>query len=213
MTTTTTSSEETVKTQAERLAEPFPDECHSTMDKGGSTLTYVPVSEVITRLNNVLGVTGWEEVESDTYRDTLDPEWVISKVTLRANIDGVWTQRIGRGGQKVKQTRNGGGPVDLGDEFKGGDSDAFKKAAQKLGVALYLARGEDAIAAAQEAEYRLLSGEDLAGLAARIDKLSEENRKALAAWWKEERLPRRDGGKLNENHLKLIEAYMGALDG
>ena len=38
------------------LSEPFPSEVEKQLKKGGASLTYIPVSEVITRLNKVLGV-------------------------------------------------------------------------------------------------------------------------------------------------------------
>jgi hypothetical protein len=50
----------------------------------------------------------------------------------------------GFGGQKIKRTK-AGEIVDLGDEFKGAFSDALKKAAQQFGVALYLARSDEAL--------------------------------------------------------------------
>ena len=59
--------------------------------------------------------------------------------------------RDGIGGQKIKRTKNGD-IVDLGDEMKGAVSDALKKAAQTLGVGLYLARSEEAMYAESHAE-------------------------------------------------------------
>lgn len=206
---TTTSSEATAS-QADRLAAEFAPETHRTMDKGGQTLTYIPVSEVVTRLNNVLGVTGWDIVESSVSRDDLDTDWIIASCTIEAEIDGRTTKRTGWGGQKVKQLKSGG-PVDLGDEFKGAASDAFKKAASLIGVALYLSRDEEAILAETEAQYRVLTSEELAELSASISKLPEEERTLLGAWWKEERLPKKDSGYLNENHLRQIAAFIGAL--
>lgn len=206
---TTTSSD--TKTQAERLAEPFPDEAHKTMDKGGSTLTYIPVSEVISRLNNVLGVTGWEIVETSQGRDALDPDWVIAKCTLRAEIDGKLTQRIGSGGQKVKTMRNGGGPVDLGDEFKGADSDAFKKAAQGLGVGLYLARDEEMISFEAAAKFAPLKPEDRGALRSKLDSLSEEQAAAVASYWKSEKLPKWDSEAFREDHLETIVSFIEGL--
>ena len=41
------------------LSEPFPSEVEKQLKKGGASLTYIPVSEVITRLNKVLGVDMW----------------------------------------------------------------------------------------------------------------------------------------------------------
>ena len=46
--------------------------------------------------------------------------------------------------QKIKLTKNQE-PLDIGDELKGAVSDALKKAAQTLGVGLYLARSGEAM--------------------------------------------------------------------
>jgi hypothetical protein len=54
--------------------------------------------------------------------------------------------RDGFGGQTIKRKKDGT-IVDLGDEMKGAVSDALKKAAQTLGVGLYLARSEEALEA------------------------------------------------------------------
>lgn len=205
---TTTSSK---KTQAEQLAEEFQPEAHKTMNKGGTNLTYIPVSEVVSRLNDVLGVTGWKITSSSVCRDSLDTDWCVGSCTIEATIDGETTVRTGWGGQKIKQLKNMGGPVDLGDEFKGAASDAFKKAASLLGVGLYLSRDEDAILAAEEAKYRILSEDEVGALATLINELDDEERGSLASWWKDERLPKRDSGYLNENHLGLIKAFIGAL--
>lgn len=48
---------ENERIQAE-LSEPFPPEMERELRKGGTTLVYIPVSEVIARLNRILGYTG-----------------------------------------------------------------------------------------------------------------------------------------------------------
>ena len=64
--------------QLERLSEPFPAEVERTLRKGGTTLTYIPVSEVIARLNNVLGVNGWSYSVKDCGRDSDSKDWIIA---------------------------------------------------------------------------------------------------------------------------------------
>lgn len=135
----------------EQLAEPFPQEVERTLSKSGTKLTYIPISEVIARLNRVLGVSNWSSETVDVHRDHLDPDWIIAHVRLTCVIEGQTVTRDGVGGQTVKRTK-AGSIVDLGDEFKGAESDAFKKAAQKLGIGLYLARTDDALYA-EEAYY------------------------------------------------------------
>ena len=115
-----------------------------TLSKGGTRLTYIPVSEVITRLNRVLGVENWNSTIVSCYRDQLDPDYIVAHVRVDAVIGGRVVEKDGIGGQKIKRTKNGE-IVDLGDEMKGAVSDALKKAVQQFGVGLYLARDIDAI--------------------------------------------------------------------
>jgi hypothetical protein len=133
-----------------QLSEPFPPEMEKTLNKGGTRLTYIPVSEVITRLNRVFGIGGWSSTIVYCKRDELDPDYVVASVMLNARIGGDdrtyggWVSHEGIGGQKIKRTKSGD-IVDLGDEMKGAVSDALKKAAQHFGIGLYLARDIDAI--------------------------------------------------------------------
>jgi hypothetical protein len=178
--TTKTSSD---KNQAELLREAFPREALRELKKQGTSLTYVPVSEVIARLNNVLGVENWNIVESDAWRDSSNDDWVIAKVTLRAVINGVETTRIGWGGQQIKMKRDGSGPLDLGDEFKGASSDALKKAAQALGVALDLARDEDMLALERELLEEKVSPRQRQFIVDYIDQLSDEEKESVKTWF------------------------------
>lgn len=129
------------------LSEQFPKEVERQLKKGGTSLTYIPVSEVINRLNKVLGIDGWSYEIIKCERDALDPDFIVAHVrmTIYPGADKfVSAVKDGFGGQKIKRTKNGD-IVDLGDEFKGAVSDALKKAAQSLGVGLYLARTEEAM--------------------------------------------------------------------
>lgn len=136
----------------QQLSEPFPQEMEKTITKSGTNLVYVPVSEIINRLNKVLGVDGWsfEVVKCD--RDATDPEFITAHVRITATITQtangsnslVTITRDGIGGQKVKRTKQGA-IMDLGDDFKGAISDALKKAAQTMGIGLYLARTDEAM--------------------------------------------------------------------
>ena len=121
------------------LSAPFPKEVERQLDKGGITLTYIPVSEVIVRLNEVFGVTGWSYTQIKCERDFLDPDFLVAHVRLTVGT----ITRDGVGGQKIKRTK-AGDILDLGDEYKGAVSDALKKAAQSFGVGLYLARSMSA---------------------------------------------------------------------
>lgn len=131
------------------LSTPFPPGVERALTKGGTSLTYIPVSEVINRLNRVLGVDRWSSEIIRCERDALDPDFIVAHVRLNVRTTSssgfesqIW--KDGFGGQKIKRTRTGD-IVDLGDEFKGAVSDALKKAAQQLGVGLYLARSEEGL--------------------------------------------------------------------
>jgi recombination DNA repair RAD52 pathway protein len=128
------------------LTEPFPPEMERSVVKSGTSLTYIPVSEVITRLNRTFGVCGWSYEIIKCERDAIDPDFVVAHVRLTVNGDFIYpsSTKDGFGGQKIKRKKDGG-IVDLGDEFKGAISDALKKAAQHFGVGLYLARDTEAI--------------------------------------------------------------------
>lgn len=130
----------------QQLSEQFPREVERQLRKSGTSLTYIPVSEVITRLNKILGVDRWSFEIISCSRDGIDPDYIVAHVRIMwfcNDNDGVII-RDGYGGQKIKRTKQGE-IVDLGDEMKGAVSDALKKAAQTLGVGLYLARSEEAI--------------------------------------------------------------------
>lgn len=193
-----------------QLSEPFPQEMERSINKGGANLTYIPVSEVINRLNKVLGVDKWSFTVQSCYRDQADPDFVIAHVRLEYFHSEFSTiVRDGIGGQKIKRTKQGS-IVDLGDEFKGAISDALKKAAQAFGVGLYLARTEDAI----EIEQAIEATAPQANASARsvqvkemFDALSEENKKQVKAFWADH-----SGGskkklsEMNDEELEVIGA-------
>lgn len=126
----------------QKLSEQFPQEMERTLNKGGTSLTYIPVSEVITRMNKVLGVENWS-FSIKGYTEIGDS--IVAHVTVVAMIEGREVSRDGVGGQKIKRIKATGLAVDYGDEVKGAVSDALKKAVQTLGIGLYLARSDDAM--------------------------------------------------------------------
>lgn len=123
------------------LSEAFPQEMERTLNKGGTNLTYIPVSEVINRMNKVLGVENWSFTVTSWQQLGTS---IVAHVSVKATINGIEVTRDGVGGQKVKMNKQGE-PVDIGDEVKGAVSDALKKAVQTLGVGLYLARSDEAM--------------------------------------------------------------------
>jgi len=128
------------------LSEPFSSEVERELRKGTAVLIYIPVSEVIARLNRVFGVLGWSSEIIKCERDALDPDCIVAHVRLTVSTSeyGQIIQKDGFGGQKIKRTKTGD-IIDLGNEFKGAVSDALKKAAQQFGVALYLSRSDESL--------------------------------------------------------------------
>ena len=167
-----------------KLSEPFPKEVERTLKKGGTSLTYIPISEVVSRLNNVLGLDGWSLVVKECRRDPVASDWIIAHVALTAIIDGSVVHKDGFGGQEIKYMKNGN-PVDLGNEFKGAVSDATKKAAQSLGVGIYLARSDEALEleAAEPVDPKVEAAWD--NFKSVADGLTEEQRVKLSEFWSE----------------------------
>jgi len=120
-----------------QLAAKFPKKIESSLSKGGVKLTYIPVSSVIARANEVLGF-DWSYQVMSTHRDD---DWIIAHVRVTVTNGEGCSMRDGFGGQQIKHTR-AGAILDLGHEYKGAVSDALKKALQAFGVALYLASDE-----------------------------------------------------------------------
>jgi hypothetical protein len=163
--------------------------------KGGTNLTYIPVSEVITRLNKVLGVEAWSMRIISCERDRIDADFIVAHVTLDAILvndkgEHVMVHRDGIGGQKIKRTKQGD-IVDLGDEMKGAVSDALKKAAQTLGVGLYLSRSEEAmdIEAHIDASAEVSTGPDITeqweAFVSITKTLTKEQKETLRERWSE----------------------------
>lgn len=169
------------------LSEPFPKEVERILRKGGTSLTYIPVSEVITRLNKVIGVDMWSYEIIKCERDSLDPDFVVAHVRLTATFvptddaPSITIVKDGIGGQKIKRTKSGD-IVDLGDEMKGAVSDALKKAAQHFGVGLYLARSEESIALETSGELPI-SSEHFDKLRGVLNSLSEDARTEMRSYW------------------------------
>lgn len=171
----------------DRLSEPFPVEMERTVRKSGTELVYLPVSEIINRMNRIFTPTGWSHQVISCGRDESDPEWVVAHVRVSTSVGA---SHDGFGGVRVKRTKQGD-IVDLGDEFKGAVSDALKKACQHFGVGLYLARDIDAIEIDdamhaptqpnQTAQPNLLDKYNK--FRELRDQLSSEQRDELRAWW------------------------------
>mgnify|MGYP000255204406 CR=1 FL=1 len=119
-----------------RLAEQFPTEAHKTLDRAGGQ-TYVAWNLVADRMNTVLGFQNWSfRIVREGFTDI--EAWALGELTV--TLDGTVTVRQQYGVSPLyvgaKQT-----PVD--DLMKKVGTDALKKCAQTLGVALYLTDAEE----------------------------------------------------------------------
>lgn len=201
------------------LSEQFPKEVERQLKKGGAYLTYIPVSEVINRLNKVLGIDGWSYEIIKCERDALDPDFIVAHVrmTIYPGTDKfVNAVKDGFGGQKIKRTKTGE-IVDLGDEFKGAVSDALKKAAQSLGIGLYLARTEEAMEAEAEASTNP-EIEELWDQFVNLSKgLTPEGKASLGAFWSEysgnRPKPTKSTATLDDLHALIEHALSISLSG
>ena len=122
-----------------RLSEPF-DATFKDI-RGGVELEYITGEQCVSRLNETLGVAGWSfRVLEHGINAEADECWVLGEIT--ATFGGTTVTRQQFGSQKVKRSRASGTPLDIGFDLKGAGTDALKKCASLLGVALYLWKKE-----------------------------------------------------------------------
>lgn len=116
----------------ERLAARFPVEAHKRVNKGGGDQTYVPAVDIFDRVDEVLGMTGWQ---ARVIREglTATEAWVLAEVT--ATIDGIEVVRQQYGCEAITVGRDAKPVSDL---FKKAATDAYKKCLTLMGVARYL---------------------------------------------------------------------------
>lgn len=214
---------ETVKA----LTEAFPSVLIKQNPQG---LDYVPVAEVVARMNRIVGVGNWrpETLETKTWgeRPTIYgvcPVHVIANIRVHVkDDDGEWTYSDGWGGQDVgffnskaekwakdkKYKKVSGnepvwtpedqlspGPLNLGDAYKGAASDGMKKALQHLGVALELARKNDALEYEQHQQREQEREQQRREAEAQMNEVQQEAKKMLDAF-----LAKKDAKKLE--HFK-----------
>jgi hypothetical protein len=120
-----------------QLSAPF--EVTFTDVRGGVEVTFISGEQVVSRLNEVLGVAGWSfRILQQEIHVEADEVWALGEMV--ADIDGKSVMRQQFGSQKIKRSRSTGAPLDLGFDLKGASTDAMKKCASWLGVGLYLSR-------------------------------------------------------------------------
>ena len=114
------------------LTRPFPPELvKQRQGQGGKMLSYVETHAVIARLNEGCDAWSFEIVEHQVLAEEVV---VVAKLTA----DGV--VKMSFGGSAITRDREGR-PVSIADDAKAAGSDALKKAASLLGVALELYGG------------------------------------------------------------------------
>ena len=110
--------------------------------RGGVTLTYITGEQVISRLNDVLGVFGWDfAVREHGYNQEADEIWVLGRLTVYLRDHHGPEPLVTReqfGSQKLRRSRNTDAILDIGFDLKGATTDALKKCASLVGVGLYL---------------------------------------------------------------------------
>jgi Rad52/22 family double-strand break repair protein len=122
-----------------RLAAPF-DVTFRDL-RGGVELEYITGEQATTRLNETLGFLAWSfRVLEHGIHAEADECWVLGELTV--TLDGRTVTRQQFGSQKVKRSRTSGTPLDIGFDLKGAATDALKKCASLIGVALYLWKKE-----------------------------------------------------------------------
>jgi hypothetical protein len=122
-----------------RLATPF-DVTFRDL-RGGVELEYITGEQATTRLNETLGFLNWSfRVLEHGIHAEADECWVLGE--LAVTLDGRTVTRQQFGSQKVKRSRSSGTPLDIGFDLKGATTDALKKCASLIGVALYLWKKE-----------------------------------------------------------------------
>ncbi len=111
---------------------------------GGKDLAYVSHAWVTRVLNEAFGFRwSWDVTDTMIMPDLLDPHEVIVRGRLTVTTpDGGTVVKEQFGSTDVKRYKNGG-VISLGDDLKAASSDALKKAASLLGVALDLYGASD----------------------------------------------------------------------
>lgn len=185
----------------EKLGEPFPPQAVKNYSLSGTSMPFIPISEVIARLNNSVP---WSVITANAWISEHDPDWVISSVTIEAKVDGETRRHIGFGGQKIKRTK-AGVILDLGNEYKGAFSDALKKASQQLGVGLELARSNEMLE--YEAEMKNFvpaSTEDIQKIKSYVASLSPDEKADFNRWWVSNVGYAPDSGRVSADNVAAV---------
>lgn len=119
-------SNETKVTSLLRLAKQFPPQLVSTLKKGNREEDYINHSVIAQRLLQVVGPYDWD---FDVIYQGDNP--IAVKGTLTLDVDGKQVSIAGAGTPQNNKE-------DIGEQIKKMESDAFKRAASKIGAGLHL---------------------------------------------------------------------------
>lgn len=106
---------------------------------GGRQFAYTDGPYVIRTLNEAFGW-DWDFVadNEELLTNNEKPFEVKCRGTLTVRMDGKVVTKTQYGCQPIKMLQNGSSPVSIGDAYKGAATDALKKCASMLGIALDL---------------------------------------------------------------------------
>ena len=120
----------------ELLQRPFlPDQIRQREGKNGATLDYVEGHAIIGRLNEALAGKWSFEILEHRILPEADEVLVLGRLTAEGIIKTQF------GSSPLTRHRQSGNPVSIGDDLKAAATDALKKCATLLGVALDLYQG------------------------------------------------------------------------
>jgi hypothetical protein len=125
----------------EELSKPF-DTTFERPGGFGKLLTYITTEQVVSRLNEALGVFGWSfEIFERGYVDATAEDWVRGRLTVRLGEDTVVREQFGFNKREHNERNPRANTAET--SMKGAASDALKKCAQWVGVGLYLSEKEE----------------------------------------------------------------------
>src|SRR5437879_13903639 len=109
-----------------RLAAPFDVTFQDV--RGGVEVTFISGEQVVSRLNEVLGVAGWSfRVLRHDINPEADEAWALGELVAEIGERTVVREQVGS--QKLKSSRSTGAPMDRGVELKGAETDAMQQRA------------------------------------------------------------------------------------
>lgn len=120
----------------QQLAAAF-ERTHFREGGSGAQLEYIDGEQCVTRLNETIGFLAWDfKIVEHGIHAEADEVWVLGEMTVTIGDRAVTRQQFGS--NKLKRSRSSGTPLDLGFDLKAAATDALKKCATLIGVALYL---------------------------------------------------------------------------